>query len=131
MRPDTIMRAGEDYYIIDSKYYNYGYTKNVKDLPPSSSVTKQIAYNAYNEARMSDNRFKSIFLLPYAGERTLEYVGYAYAQKTDDSLDYKEKVAVCLVDLKTLVDTYLESNDVQKKELQAELIALVKKECFI
>lgn len=129
LRPDTIMKHQEEYYIIDSKYYNYGYTKNPKDLPPSSSVTKQIAYNAYNETKIPAT-CKSVFLLPYASEKALEYVGYAYAQKDDSSLGYKEKIAVCLVDLKTLVDIHLDSNETAKNDLQATLVNLVNENCF-
>ena len=44
LRPDTIMERGTIRYVIDAKYYNYGYTNDVKDLPDSSSITKQIVY---------------------------------------------------------------------------------------
>lgn len=131
LRPDTIMRDKDDYYIIDSKYYNYGYTKKAKDLPESSSVTKQIAYNKYNETNLG-KKFKSVFLLPYASkdEKALEYVCYAHAQKEATGLSHDQKVAVCLVDLKTLVDVYLSSDTQKAQNLQSELIKLVNDKCF-
>ena len=133
-RPDTVMkRENGDYYIIDSKYYNYGYVekskRNPRELPESSSVIKQIAYNTYH-SQENGTVFRSIFLLPYASNEHFEYIGYAYAQQDKESLSDEEKVAVCLVDLKTLVDIYLTSNEAEKTKLRKELTALVEKECF-
>lgn len=36
-------------FVLDSKYYRYGETKNPNHLPDSSSVVKQIAYAQYIE----------------------------------------------------------------------------------
>ena len=124
LRPDTIMRnpmmgGTPDFYVIDAKYYNYGYTENPRDLPQASAIAKQIGYNHYLRRR-ENKTFYSIFLLPFAKEaeeKPVKYIGYAAnassllscADKRDkmDNEDEKmDKVAVCLVDLKTLVDVY-------------------------
>lgn len=52
--PDTIMitnrgKPGQKIFVLDSKYYRYGATKNPNHLPDSSSVVKQIAYAQYIE----------------------------------------------------------------------------------
>ncbi|MCH5161935.1 MAG: LlaJI family restriction endonuclease [Clostridiales bacterium] len=122
LRPDTVMKDEKNkmYYIIDSKYYNYGYTRDPKDLPAASSVSKQIGYNHYlrdnlpEAERNAGYRVKSIFVLPYASAAEGEYVryvGYAQRDKREgDVVDTKgvdDDVAVCLVDLKELIYTYL------------------------
>ncbi|MGN0728560.1 LlaJI family restriction endonuclease [Treponema sp.] len=52
LRPDTIMitnRGNENQkiFVLDSKYYRYGATKNPNHLPDSASVVKQLAYAQY------------------------------------------------------------------------------------
>ena len=134
LRPDTIMKnpmASEsvepDFYVIDAKYYNYGYTGNPRDLPQASAIAKQIGYNYYlrdnyNETDENRKEFYSIFLLPFAkGDEYdyIEYIGYATnssssANKMDKEDKKMDKVAVCCVDLKTLVDVYF--NVAHKKD---------------
>lgn len=134
LRPDTIMKnpmASEsvepDFYVIDAKYYNYGYTGNPRDLPQASAIAKQIGYNYYlrdnyNETDEKRKEFYSIFLLPFAkGDEYdyIEYIGYATnssssANKMDKEDKKMDKVAVCRVDLKTLVDVYF--NVAHKKD---------------
>ena len=134
LRPDTIMKnpmASEsvepDFYVIDAKYYNYGYTGNPRDLPQASAIAKQIGYNYYlrdnyNETDENRKEFYSIFLLPFAkGDECdyIEYIGYATnssssANKMDKEDEKMDKVAVCLVDLKMLVDVYF--NVAHKKD---------------
>lgn len=126
LRPDTIMKnpmasesVAPDFYVIDAKYYNYGYTGNPRDLPQASAIAKQIGYNYYlrdnyNETDENRKEFYSIFLLPFAkGDEYdyIEYIGYATnssssANKMDKEDKKMDKVAVCRVDLKTLVDVY-------------------------
>ena len=45
--PDTILYYDNAYYILDAKYYKYGISGNVKDLPDSSSINKQIIYGEF------------------------------------------------------------------------------------
>lgn len=47
LEPDTVMMHQGGVYILDAKYYKYGVTGNPRDLPGSSSVSKQIAYGEY------------------------------------------------------------------------------------
>ena len=52
LRPDTIMitnrgNQNQKIFVLDSKYYRYGATKNPNHLPDSSSVVKQLAYAEY------------------------------------------------------------------------------------
>ena len=116
LRPDTIMKKDDiNYYIIDAKYYNFGYTKSGKDLPQSSSISKQIGYNHYvrdllKEKLNADNDIsvKSIFLLPFASKTNeyIKYIGYASSDKITDK-NHEDSIAICLIDLKELINTYL------------------------
>ena len=52
LRPDTIMitnrgKPNQKIFVLDSKYYRYGATKNPNHLPDSASVVKQLAYAEY------------------------------------------------------------------------------------
>ena len=115
LRPDTIMKnpngSDPDYFVLDAKYYNYGYTRDLHDLPQASSIAKQIGYNYYlsnrNRNGQGNKRFYSIFLLPFSqgkNENCIKFVGYA--TNCGNQAKNMDKVAVCLVDLKTLVDVY-------------------------
>lgn len=126
LRPDTIMKNpgnnDPDYFVIDAKYYNYGYTYSNRDLPQASAIAKQIGYNYYLHENWDDetgkkNTFYSVFLLPFSKAQNLigeagnaiECIGYATHIEGKKSVSQKNnmnKVAVCLVDLKTLVDIY-------------------------
>lgn len=131
LRPDTIMERGTIRYVIDAKYYNYGYTNDVKDLPDSSSITKQIVYNHYLK-KEKGGEFYSVFLLPYASaveKDFIKYIGYAKNENGDPK--NIDKVAVCLIDLKTLVDVYLGTSKRTKDECKNELVSIVTEKCFI
>ena len=45
--PDSIMFHDDKIYVLDAKYYKYGSTASVTDLPESSSINKQITYGEY------------------------------------------------------------------------------------
>ena len=143
LRPDTIMKnpmesesdeksVGPDFYVIDAKYYNYGYTENPRDLPQASAIAKQIGYNHY--LSQSENKtFYSIFLLPFAkgvDDEPIKYIGYAAdASWFSSSVNKMNKVAVCLVDLKTLVDVCFNAASIGKKDMHERLARAVSP-CF-
>lgn len=139
LRPDTIMRnpmmgGNPDFYVIDAKYYNYGYTENLRDLPQASAIAKQIGYNYYL-SKSEHKTFYSIFLLPFARgeeEKPVKCIGYAanasLFSSIADKADLKKLndicfnvVAVCLVDLKTLVDVYFNVATIGKGEMRQTL----------
>ena len=118
LRPDTIMKdvKNKTFYIVDAKYYNFGYSNDAKNLPPSSSISKQIGYNNFLRENLpqeeKDFKVKSIFVLPYTSKvknEYIKYVGYACRDGKDnlkDSEEVDDKVYVCLVDLKELINSY-------------------------
>lgn len=127
-RPDTVMRDEENrvMYIIDSKYYNYGFSGRPKELPQSADISKQIAYNHYlrdNMGELKDEGYivRSVFMLPYASEQQDEYIKFVGYAERDGNADADDKVAVCLVDIKALIDAYLSGS----KELTPNSLAQV------
>lgn len=72
LRPGTIMLYHNNIYILDAKYYKYGTTGNVRDLPGTVSINKQITYGEYvvkliSFARMQTKEIKvyNAFLMPF------------------------------------------------------------------
>lgn len=132
LRPDTIIKDDKNktYYVLDSKYYNFGYTENVKDLPQSSSISKQIGYNHYLKDKLiacninPDYKVKSIFVLPFASQTPNELIKYVGIAKQDNNTNPDDNIGVYMVDLKELVNTYLSSSAVLSTNLLLDAISL-------
>lgn len=128
LRPDTIMVDNEVCYVIDAKYYDYGYYEKhsgAKDLPQTSSITKQIIYMRYIQAMAKDNDdfkkykdVKSAFILRFSANSNtiIKNIGNAFIDSE------VENVQVFLVDLKTLVDLYISNAKTEKDYLKQQLI---------
>ena len=143
LRPDTIMKLlgedGDEYFVIDAKYYNFGYSRKPKDLPQSSSITKQIGYAHYLSDHFTQIGAKTLFnsalMLPEAlSGDPLEYIGYAASGETNEAMD---KVAVCLIDLRTLVDVFYgtaakaDGSPRSRDDLREKLRGLLCEKCFL
>lgn len=125
LRPDTILKDNKNqfYYIIDAKYYNFGYSYNPKNLPESSSISKQIGYNHYLRDNKSDNfKVKSVFILPFASNNKNEIIKYVgYAQR-DDNNNIDDRISICLVDLKTMINAYTMNKNYLLREKLIEIL---------
>lgn len=132
LRPDTILRNGEDVYILDSKFYRFGFTGREGDLPETTSIQKQITYGDYikRNTKTPVNRIYNAFLLPYDKKRdmfrsedNLQYIGFAKSTWKDNSEGY-EFVHAFLIDLKHVVKTW---NRFNHKDDQEKLIQEIEK----
>lgn len=67
LMPDTIMIHKNKYYVLDAKYYRYGWTANPNHLPNGSSINKQITYGEYLEKYKNIDPFSifNAFIMPY------------------------------------------------------------------
>lgn len=67
LMPDTIMIYNGKYYILDAKYYKYGWTGIPDHLPNGSSINKQITYGEYLEKYkgVDANSLFNAFIMPY------------------------------------------------------------------
>ena len=134
LRPDTIMitdkgTENQKTFVLDSKYYRYGESRQLNHLPMSGSIIKQIAYAEYIEKKENRGELKhkskaiyNAFIMPYESKApsiNMKFVGSAYTDyKTGDKSSYKIKAI--LVDTKWLMENH-NRNDKMIKEL-AELI---------
>ena len=119
LRPDTILIHDKIAYVLDSKFYRYGYTADKKDLPETTSIQKQITYGDYiKNNKMGDEiqKIRNAFILPYNKynnklglNKTLEYIGYS---KTDyrKGVDDHEIIHAFLIDLKYVIETWNKRN---------------------
>ena len=138
LEPDTIMVCGRNVYILDAKYYKYGVTGKVRDLPQSTSINKQITYGEYvaNEEKFKDKHGKEMkvynaFLMPfdslkgtYADNPEMLKVGEAVSNWKDDSEEY-QKIQGILIDVKTLM-----SINVRQEMREIEKLAkLIESDC--
>ena len=154
MRPDTIMivdsrlrendECKREVFVLDSKYYKYGMTRNPMDLPSSGSICKQIAYAEYVEthlkeipafAGMTSGDIYNAFIMPFCAEGEMDSI----ASLQSDNLPYKmrfighcsgdwknpdarpyHKIAGIFLDMKSVMRNYA-SNSAAQDEL-AQLI---------
>ena len=66
LEPDSIMLKGDNIYVLDAKYYKYGATGWLADLPESTFINKQITYGEYvamNKA--SSGNVYNAFIMPF------------------------------------------------------------------
>lgn len=124
LRPDTILKRNDVTYILDAKMYQYGVTHDVKDLPETQSIQKQITYgdHAYHNHKLHDTKVRNAFILPYNkkleifvedpntlkyNDGNLAYFGQAYTdwRDGDQQKDY-EKVYAFGIDFNYLLRNY-------------------------
>lgn len=120
LRPDVIMKKGNDIYVIDAKYYKYGYSNNDMDrLPEAYSIHKQIIYakSISVQEDFKENSIYNVFILPYTSkEQYIKYIGYATVDWEKEGNSY-EKVHTVLIDLKQLIDNTFGSKNKNIDEL--------------
>lgn len=137
LEPDTIMIAGNKVFVLDAKYYRFGNTRNIKHLPQSSSINKQITYGEYiasmdgmKDASGNPIPVYNAFLMPYSmydkrfsgggsGKKYL-HIGEAVSDwKTGDN--EFEHVQGIMVDIRALMLNVVRHSDPEIKAM-AELI---------
>lgn len=124
LRPDVILRDKDVVYVLDAKYYKYGVTGNVLDLPQSSDITKQMLYSSYivsNKYIYEVDVVYDAFLIPYNGsdEGVFKLVGNA----TVDIEEFKDKKVECiLLDIKSIMQSYVQGTNINEYKEQLKAI---------
>ena len=134
LEPDTIMICNGNVYVLDAKYYKYGYSHYVGDLPESTSINKQITYGEY----IAENeKFKRIhgsnmtvynaFILPYDSQNpiwksqdNMYVVGEGVSNWKDNSREY-HKIQGIMIDTRHLMSIAVKQ-DMKEIEKLASLI---------
>lgn len=123
LRPDTILIKDEKVYILDAKYYRYGFTFNNLDLPDTSSIQKQITYGEYIKLLQNSSlkEIYSAFVMPYNKlnnpkktylNNNLEFIGVSKASWFDKSDKEKNRIILgLLIDTKFLIDNWNKKSD--------------------
>lgn len=128
LKPDTIMLNGDNFFILDAKYYKYGITGNANHLPATSSIQKQITYGEYIAKKQFADRNKifNAFIMPFERkqeEEPYQFVSIGTAKwlnYNQDTENYKYILGI-LLDTKYIMDTYMRHNE-KEIERMSELI---------
>lgn len=132
LRPDTVLEVEKDLYILDSKYYKYGITKNPFDLPSTDSIQKQITYGDHAKNKICKHKkIFNAFIIPYNKynnkfelEKNIEYVGFAQSSWRN-SKELYEHIGIILIDTKFLIDCYNRQEDNELSKLLASIQKIV------
>ena len=137
LRPDSIMiqergKPEQKIFVLDSKYYQYGSTKNPNHLPDSASVVKQIAYAKYIDTSENQNKLPqdvrqnidsskiyNAFILPSSlktPQKTPQNIGFVsadYVLPQDSKICQKpyHKIHGILLDIRTLMYSHSPHNN--------------------
>lgn len=134
LEPDTIMIFNGKVFVLDAKYYKYGVTRRVGDLPESTSVNKQITYgeyvaeqDKYRKKYGDDFKVYNAFLMPFNAasgkwqtDSDIFRMGETYGDWKDNKKSY-ERVQGILVDIKYLMKLSVSQNDTEIMRLAREI----------
>ncbi len=132
LRPDTVLIRGGDAFVIDAKFYRFGVTGRVEDLPETSSIQKQVTYGDFlrrNAVKFGIERVYSAFILPFNKEgevfktdEDLVYIGAARPNWRGAEAGH-EVIHTFLVDLKSLIKSSRRGGDREAESLAREIEA--------
>jgi hypothetical protein len=131
LEPDSIMVCGDKFYVLDAKFYKYGSTANVDDLPNSADINKQITYGDYiksHEKKAGKGLFNA-FLMPFSMNKNYFGITQKWLGNVSEAvgnwrqLPFKdfEKIEGIVVDVRYLM-YHLEGNHDKEKQMLAEEI---------
>lgn len=120
LEPDTIMIYQNNVYVLDAKYYKYGISGNLQDLPGSASINKQITYGEYIAKQDSFRKLHgeqmkvyNAFLIPFDSQKTgnlpgldMQNIGEALSNWKDNTKEY-HKIKGILIDVKKLMGIHV------------------------
>lgn len=139
LRLDTVMiknrsKPGQKIFVLDSKYYRYGISNIIYDLPGSDSIIKQIAYAEFIEKGeksipsdvrnvLNKEEIYNAFILPYnksEDEQDIKCFGYAKCNSNDGNKKY-HKIYGIMLDVKSIMYRHI-PHDKQMIEQLADKI---------
>ena len=137
LEPDSIMLYGDKVFVLDAKYYKYGWSGAAGHLPESTSINKQITYGEYiAEAPrfVKGGQHPTVynaFLMPYDSKgkkfptgKPIHYIGTATSDWKSGEQKY-ENVLGILMDVKYLmgIDSSLDETEIMR------LAELIEEKC--
>lgn len=137
LEPDSIMLCDGKVYVLDAKYYKYGWSGAPGHLPESTSINKQITYGEYiarSDKFVKDGKHPTVynaFLMPYDSrgkkfptDKPIHYIGTATGDWKSGSAKYENVIGV-LLDVKYLIGL---DGQRQKTEI-SRLASLIEEYC--
>ena len=118
LEPDTIMKYNNKIFVLDAKYYKYGITENVNDLPATSSIQKQITYGkhiANQFVNIANNNIYNAFIIPFnaCGKERIKFVsvGTADWENYNNRTENYAYVLGILLDTRWIISNYVKHNE--------------------
>lgn len=115
LRPDTILVKDDVVYVLDAKFYQFGFTGKDDDMPETTSIQKQITYGEYiKQNKLGDDikKIRNAFILPYNKNNNkfdynnnIEYIGYSKTNYKKNNEEH-EIVHAFLIDLKYVISNF-------------------------
>lgn len=137
LEPDSIMLCNGKIYVLDAKYYKYGWSGAPGHLPESASINKQITYGEYiaTADKFRENgkapEVYNAFIMPYDSKgkmfptnQPIYFIGTAVSEWKSGMEKYENVVGI-LMDVKYLMGLNIRLD--QKEILQ--LAALIEENC--
>lgn len=137
LEPDSIMLHRGKVYVLDAKYYKYGWSGAPGHLPESTSIDKQITYGEYiawGEKFVKNGNHPTVynaFIMPFdsKGKRfptssPIHYIGVATSDWKSGKEKYENVIGV-LLDIKYLMEIDSKSD---KLEI-IRLASLIEENC--
>ncbi len=116
LEPDSIMLLNGKVYVLDAKYYKFGWSGKPGHLPGSASINKQITYGEYiaeGKKFMKGGEHPIVynaFIMPYDSygkkfpmRTPIHYIGYATSDWKSNKKKYENVVGI-LMDVKYLMN---------------------------
>lgn len=116
LEPDSIMLVDDKIFVLDAKYYKYGYTGVPNHLPESTSINKQITYGEFiaeHPKFIKEGKHPTVynaFIMPYNSkgkrfytDKPIHFMGYATSEWKKGNKEYENVIGV-LMDVRYLME---------------------------
>ncbi|MDM8202383.1 LlaJI family restriction endonuclease [Allofournierella massiliensis] len=141
LEPDSIMLWNGNVYVLDAKYYKFGATKRMTDLPESTSINKQITYGEYIASaevfkKQFGEKFKiyNAFLMPFdanspiwKGSNDVIRIGESISNWKSNEETY-QRIQGIVVDVKHLMRITVHRDESEIMQLAACIESAFEKE---
>ena len=127
LEPDSIMIYRDTFYVLDAKYYRYGLSGDVDNLPNSPDINKQITYGEYVYKHKNHDPYNA-FIMPFNRKNNPFNINEDMCNVAEASANWKndgykfEKIQGILVDTRFLMYQYASNNNDKYKEKLSKVI---------
>lgn len=138
LEPDTIMICNGKIFVLDAKYYKFGWSGKAAHLPGSADINKQITYGEYiaENEKFADSAGNhptvyNAFLMPYDSRgnafptgKPMHCIGSAVSSWKTENKTYEQVIGILLD-----VRYFMERSEKRSIDKIRELADLIEKNC--